>query len=248
MKLANILSLVLTPTITTMSYTYVGLSYRESTKNWFVHLHVPTTLEFHDPYNFILQNDRRFVQQNVVLLIPGAKNQKSTKSPPDYKVVTQQHQIDESGKIIVCTAWNIRQSVLAPGGTRPRGPARLPTEIPLEGKRYATQFDFDKYCFENPDARFPFDWNAEVYKAYISPVRTTIKSTTWTCPKCQSGERIQIEDLCKNCAAAYDDSDDEEYQYSTNVQTGWDNQAVEASAAAAEAVDKAELAALNKLM
>ena len=167
-----------------MSYTYVGLSYRESTKNWFVHLHVPTTLEFHDPYNFMLQNDRRFVQQNVVLLIPGAKNQKPTKSPPDYKVVTQQHQIDESGKIIVCTAWNIRQSVFAPGGTRPRGPARLPTEIPLEGTRYATQFDFDKHCFENPDARFPFDWNAESVSrsttyAKIAPNRTaTPKKTT----------------------------------------------------------------------
>ena len=226
-----------------MSYTYVGLSYRESTKNWFVHLHVPTTLEFHDPYNFMLQNDRRFVQQNVVLLIPGAKNQKPTKSPPDYKVVTQQHQIDESGKIIVCTAWNIRQSVVAPGGTRPRGPARLPTEIPLEGKRYATQFDFDKHCFENPDARFPFDWNAEVYKAYISPVRTTIKSATWICPRCPTRKRIHIDDLCETCAESYSDAqEDHDAFYNLSVAAA----KATASAEAAASETAAEEDVLNK--
>ena len=37
----------------------------------------------------------------------------------------------------------------------------------LSGIRYATQADFDKMCFENPDPRYPYDWNAEVYKLFI---------------------------------------------------------------------------------
>ena len=37
----------------------------------------------------------------------------------------------------------------------------------LSGIRYATQADFDKMCFDNPDPRYPYDWNAEVYKLFI---------------------------------------------------------------------------------
>ena len=43
-------------------------------------------------------------------------------------------------------------------------PGRVMTA--LSGIRYATQADFDKMCFANPDPRFPYDWNAEVYKLF----------------------------------------------------------------------------------
>ena len=102
--------------------------------------------------------------------------------PPNYKVVTLKHQIDEAGNLFACSAWNIRQQA-------------SPNQIngtPLAGVRYATQFDFDKFCFENPDEKNPDDWNTKVYKAFIS---TTTQVTYSLAP------------------AFDDDSEDEEYEY-----------------------------------
>lgn len=84
-------------------------------------------------------------------------------SNPDYKIVSPRQQIDDNGKLFVCTAWNIRQQI---SSTQHVG-------TPLAGVRYATQYDFDKFCFENPDERYPLDWNAEVYKVFMSYVPGT---------------------------------------------------------------------------
>jgi len=80
-----------------------------------------------------------------------------------YKIVTRRHQIDDMGNLFVSQTWNIRQQI-----------SKNQSELtPLEGVRYATQYDFDKFCFENPDERVPLDWNAEVYKVFISSVSGT---------------------------------------------------------------------------
>ena len=72
-----------------------------------------------------------------------------------YLVITSRHQIDSCGKLFVARDLNHRQR-----------------EAALVGERYATQYDFDKFCFENPNeaALGGFDWNAEVYKAFESSV------------------------------------------------------------------------------
>ena len=78
------------------------------------------------------------------------------------------------GKLFVSQEWNIRQQV---SSSQNKGTA-------LSGVRYATQYDFDKFCFNNPyfdlifDDRFSFDWNAEVYKVFVSSTPGTYTSAT----------------------------------------------------------------------
>ena len=38
------------------------------------------------------------------------------------------------------------------------------------GSRRPSQWEFDKYCYENPDPRYPLDINALVYKTYLSKI------------------------------------------------------------------------------
>ena len=127
--------------------------------SWSVHLLIPGVASPVDPYG------SSGLEKPTNLCLPlDCKDGQSDYTP--YKIVTRRHQIDDGGKLIVSKAWNIRQQV---SSTQNEG-------APLEGVRYATQYDFDKFCFENPDERFPLDWNAEVYKAFMSSISGTYTS------------------------------------------------------------------------
>ena len=129
--------------------------------SWSVHLLIPGVTSPVDPYGYITSG----LEKPTNLCLPlDCMDGQSDHTP--YKIVTQRHQIDDGGKLIVSKAWNIRQQV---SSTQNEGAA-------LEGVRYATQYDFDKFCFENPDERFPLDWNAEVYKAFMSSISGTYTS------------------------------------------------------------------------
>ena len=90
--------------------------------------------------------------RNLELFLQNASGQKL--SPPNYLIVTSKHQIDDNGSLFLATEPNYRST----------------TQFGLNplAVRYATQFDFDKFCFDNPDSRLSFDWNAEVYRAFES--------------------------------------------------------------------------------
>ena len=116
-----------------MTYSYEKISYDNG--KWFSYL-------------LIDSNPPR----NLQLFLQNASGQKL--SPPNYLIVTSQHQIDDNGSLFLATEPNYRST----------------TQFGLNplAVRYATQFDFDKYCFDNPQSGSPFDWNAEVYRAFNS--------------------------------------------------------------------------------
>lgn len=89
--------------------------------------------------------------RNLQLFLENANGQTHS---PDYRVVTSKHQIDVWGALFVSREPNHRNAHHF--GLHPLA------------VRYATQLDFDKFCFDNPDSRVSFDWNAEVYKAFES--------------------------------------------------------------------------------
>ena len=137
-----------------MTYFYEKISYLNG--EWFVHLLIPSKIELNDSLEYITGKQR--TAQNLRLLLAPAKNQPL--SQPDYRVVTSRHQIDNRGSLFVSTTWNIRQQ------TRPTLTSNA--ALDTEAVRYATQYDFDKFCFDNSDERLEFDWNAEVYRAFES--------------------------------------------------------------------------------
>ena len=131
--------------------------YNEKFNQWFAHLY-----EIKNPQDtspdalFWIVNNIPHLQENLCLMIKSAVNEKSS-CVPKYKYVSQKHQIDADGNLFLsCRA------------------------APAANNHYATQFDFDKYCFENPnpDPGAPFDWNAAVYKAFVSPSRAAAKVVT----------------------------------------------------------------------
>jgi len=157
----------------TMSYSYDHISWNSTAKQWVVHLFIPTKLEFTDA----LLTDTRIVKQNVCLLLESAKPQ----DPKDfrgseYQVITRRHQIDQNGRLFISNAWNIRQQFCTVGGMEPASHVNIPLDSRAVG--YATQYDFDKFCFDNPDTCISYDWNAEVYKTFISPVRERVIPST----------------------------------------------------------------------
>ena len=121
--------------MTKMTYSYEKISYENG--KWFVHL----LMEGHRP-------------SNLQLFLQNADGQKL--SPPNYLIVTSQHQIDDEGSLILAREPNYRST----------------TQFGLDplqrAVRYATQLDFDKFCFDNPQSGSSFDWNAEVYRAFNS--------------------------------------------------------------------------------
>ena len=119
--------------MTKMTYSYEKISYDNG--KWFAHL-------------LIDSNPPR----NLELFLQNASGQKL--SPPNYLIVTSQHQIDDNGSLFLATEPNYRST----------------TQFGLNplAVRYATQFDFDKFCFDNPQSGSSFDWNAEVYRAFES--------------------------------------------------------------------------------
>jgi len=156
--------------MSTTHYYFDHISWDPTSKQWFVHLQIPMNLVFTES----LMIDSRSVSQDLCLLLESAKDQ----DPNDFKgteygVVTRRHQIDKNGRLFVAQAWNIRQQPCASGGMTPS--SHVGTPLAGGGVRWATQYDFDKFCFDNPDTRYPYDWNAEVYKAFISPVRVRTK-------------------------------------------------------------------------
>ena len=88
---------------------------------------------------------------NMRLSLENASGQTHS---PDYRIVTSCHQIDDRGVLFVSTVPNHR-------GKDSFGLHPLAV-------RYATQGDFDKFCYDNPDSRLSFDWNAEVWRAFQS--------------------------------------------------------------------------------
>jgi len=116
-----------------MAYIYEKITYDSG--KWFAHL----LMEGHRP-------------SNLQLFLQNANGQKL--SPPNYLIVTSQHQIDDQGSLFVSREPNYRST----------------TQFGLHplAIRYATQLDFDKFCFDNPQSGSSFDWNAEVYRAFKS--------------------------------------------------------------------------------
>ena len=103
------------------------------------------------------------------------------------------------------SAWNIRGQTIQ---DREMG---INTPLDPQAVGYATQYDFDKYCFDNPDSRYPFDWNAEVYKAFISPCRATLKVVNDTCSDEEMQQEIDRE------IAQYDKGCDDEPRTKTTT-------------------------------
>ena len=89
--------------------------------------------------------------RNVQIWLKNAHGQKYS---PDYRIVNNGHQIDDRGMLFLSTCENQRWGAMK--GLHPLA------------VRYATQYDFDKFCFENPNSRLSFDWNAEVFRAFVS--------------------------------------------------------------------------------
>ena len=132
-----------------MAYYYEKMSYDNG--QWFANLLVPSNVELNDSFEYMTGKQR--TAQNLYLLIESAKNQPC--EAPNYGVVTSRHQIDNQGAMIVTNEVNHRSTRQAP--------------LDTIAVRYANQYDFDKFCSDNPDERRgSFDWNAEVYKAFIS--------------------------------------------------------------------------------
>ena len=153
--------------MSTTHYYFDHISWHPTTKQWFVHLKIPMNLVFTES----LMIDSRSVSQDLCLLLESAKHQKPKDFKiSDYGVVTRRHQIDKNGRLFVTQAWNIRQ--------QPTPTSDVHTPLDVEGVRWATQYDFDKFCFDNPDSRRPYDWNAAVYQAFISRTRVSAKVVT----------------------------------------------------------------------
>ena len=131
-----------------MAYWYEKMSFMDG--QWFAHLSIATNNSLNALGNF-----KKEISHCLRLLLENAKGQ--TRSP-DYRIVTSRHQIDRGGNLFVSQEWNVRQ--------QPSSVSSANTG--LVGERYATQYDFDKFCFDNPDERLEFDWNAEVYRAFVS--------------------------------------------------------------------------------
>tara|TARA_B100000925_G_C21834099_1_gene398478 strand:- start:13 stop:351 length:339 start_codon:yes stop_codon:yes gene_type:complete len=99
-----------------------------------------------------------FKEDNDIYFVIDGKNTK-LELPSDvvvtdnlisqYKSPGPLHIIDDQG-IGVCQSLQWRPYSLPPGSRRP------------------SQWEFDKYCYENPDPRYPLDINALVYKTYLS--------------------------------------------------------------------------------
>ena len=143
-----------------MSYFYDHMAYQNN--RWYVYLLMPSKQELMDSLEYT--NAIFKTHQPLCIYLENAKDQK-----PDgghsYRVVTMRHQIDSNGAMFVSNAWNIRQ--------QPCKASAAHAALDTIGLRYATQYDFDKFCYDNPDSRYPFDWNAEVYKAFIASTRAT---------------------------------------------------------------------------
>lgn len=132
-----------------MAYYFERMSYDNG--QWFANLLIPSNVELNDSLEYVALGGQR-TAQNLYLLIESAKNQPC--EAPNYGVVTSWYQIDNQGAMIVTNEVNHRSTTQAP--------------LDTAAVRYANQYDYDKYFCDNPDARISFDWNAEVYKAFIS--------------------------------------------------------------------------------
>ena len=132
-----------------MAYYFEKMSYDNG--QWFANLLIPSNVELNDSFEYMTGKQR--TAQNLYLLIESAKNQPC--KPPNYGTVSSQHQIDNKGVMFITNGVNHRMATLTP--------------LDPIAVRYANQYDFDKFCSDNPDERRgSFDWNAEVYKAFIS--------------------------------------------------------------------------------
>ena len=196
----------------TMTYYYDHMTYYK--KQWFVHLKLPSLQEQYDSLEYMSNTPSTY--KHINLLLNGAKD-KDPKKGVDYKVVTKKHQMDQNGKLFVSSAWNIR------GQTTQDREMGINTPLDPQAVGYATQYDFDKYCFDNPDSRYPFDWNAEVYKAFISPCRATLKVVNDTCSDEEMQREIDREierEIAQYDEECYDDKgwDDEPHTKTTTKQ------------------------------
>ena len=137
-----------------MAYYFEKMSYDNG--QWFANLLVPSNVELNDSLEYMTGAQR--TAQNLYLLIESAKNQPC--APPNYGVVKSRHQIDNRGVLFVTNEVNHRSTTQAP--------------LDTIAVRYANQYDFDKFCSDNPDEhRRSFDWNAEVYRAFVSSMPGT---------------------------------------------------------------------------
>ena len=150
-----------------MAYFYHHMSWEPKIEKWFVHLEIPSKLELNDSMEYV--TGVFGPRQSICLQLDGAKNQHPNNGV-GYRMVTMRHQIDNNNKMFLSLSWNIRQQIDRKQSNN--------AALAVQAVRYATQYDFDKYCFENPTKEF--DWNAEVYKTFISPVQVRMVTTTTT--------------------------------------------------------------------
>ena len=131
-----------------MVYYYEKISYKNG--KWYVHLLIPSKQELNDSFEYITNGLE--TPQNLCLPLENARY--IPLISPNYRTVTSQHQINSIGNLFVSSEWDIQQQ-----------PYQIQTgDITL----HATQYNYDKFCFNNPDEQGSFDWNAEVYKVFIS--------------------------------------------------------------------------------
>jgi hypothetical protein len=144
-----------------MIYTKVKqFKFNENEKNWFVTLEYveAAELQFWMPQapGMVSANTVTFVITTVPdhLKIPDV-------AVESYKAIDTTFQIDADGNIFASMARSMRFNW---------------TPLDCRAVRYATQMDFDKMCCDNPDSRYPYDWNAEVYKLFMKFVPTIMTS------------------------------------------------------------------------
>jgi len=101
---------------------------------------------------------RIFAEDNTLYLIINGKKTKLDLPPNtivtdelarQYKSPGPLHIIDDKG-VGICRQLQWRPFALPPGSRRP------------------LQWEFDKFCYDNPDPRYPLDINALVYKTYLN--------------------------------------------------------------------------------
>jgi len=90
----------------------------------------------------------------IKLIVPVEYQKSNIDMNNAYRYCAGRHmQIDKKGKLVAAYYYNVRRG------------RNMPLTLEESGnERYAHQSDFDKMCYENPDPRFPYDWNAEVWK------------------------------------------------------------------------------------
>ena len=101
-----------------------------------------------------IQLTGQYHELQLTIPMPDDLREMREACPMGYKHIDARFQIDASGDLFLTDAQAPRRVIRVPLDTR--------------AVRWADQSDFDKMCCDNPDPRYPFDWNAVVWKAFLA--------------------------------------------------------------------------------